>query len=61
MKIVCTIRELMDRGVWPETSREAGFNEWALNEGLFNEEYEIELTEEQAAKIGLIRSEQVSP
>lgn len=40
MKI--TVRELMDLGLWERYCKDTGTNEWALNEGLIDENKEIE-------------------
>lgn len=52
MKIITTPRELMDKGRWDDACAIFGFNPWACNEGLMSSDYEIELNEEQALKLG---------
>lgn len=54
MRIVITAREALDKGVWLEICNLKGFSEWAINEGQMEPEEEIELSEEEARKLGLL-------
>lgn len=54
MKIVVTVREILDKGNWFEFCEIFGINEWAVNEGLIEDTEEFELTMEQAQTIGLL-------
>ncbi len=54
MKITLTVREIWDRDIWMEVCELTGMNEWACKEGLIEYDEEIEFTEEQAKKLGLI-------
>ena len=48
MKI--TVREALDLGIWGEVADANDITPWALNEGLIDEDYEIEITVEQIKK-----------
>lgn len=52
-----TIKELKECGIdWSDVCRVTGGNEWAINEGLLDEDSSIELTIEEARKIGLLEA-----
>jgi len=53
MKIIITAEEAIDKGIWEEVADIAGYNYYAVNEGM-DRETEIVLTEEQAKSLGLI-------
>jgi hypothetical protein len=53
MKIVLTAREAEDHGIWSELCELSGYNAYALREGM-DEDTKIELTLEQAEKLGLV-------
>jgi hypothetical protein len=57
MKISITAEELIDKMLWEEVCEMKGINVWAVNEGLMATDEIIELTEEQAKKLGLIKEE----
>jgi hypothetical protein len=53
-----TISELRQCGItWPDICRITGGNEWALKEGLLQEDSSIELSIETAKKVGLLKEE----
>lgn len=54
MKIKITLGEMNDRLIWEEYCAEAGLNPWCLNEGLADADEEVELTEDQARRFGLL-------
>lgn len=54
MKIVVTLGELNDHLAWDEFCAEAGLSPWCMNEGLADSSEEIELTEDQARRFGLL-------
>jgi len=45
--ITTTAREVMDLGAWSAFCTAAGVNEWALNEGLLEEDTELVLLVDQ--------------
>lgn len=53
MSIKTTLGKLIDNYDWGEVCEVVGLNEWCLNEGLADREDEVELTPEEAKKIGL--------
>ena len=57
MKIIVTVRDLFDKGVWMEYCDITGTSEWAVKEGRMNSDDEIELTDEQARKLRFIPEE----
>ena len=52
MKITVTVSELIDAGVWLNACQLLELNEWGPSEG--RGDYDIDLTVEQAAKLGLL-------
>ena len=54
MRIVLTVRELMERDIWETICDLKGIKVWAVNDGLIDDTEEISLTEEQARKLYLI-------
>ena len=52
--IAITASYACDRGLWIDICNEAGINEWALNEGLMDDNDWIYLTKRQANNVGLI-------
>lgn len=58
MKLVVTVREILDKGVWDEFCEEFGINPWARNEGLMSDDQEeFTLTEEQARRLRFIKEQ----
>lgn len=57
MKISITAGEAMDKGIWMEICELTGLNDWAINEGLMHRDDTIDLNEEQAKKLGLIKND----
>lgn len=55
MKIVVTARELLDKGVWIEACNMLDLNDWAIAEGLMDDDEELTLTEKQARILGVIK------
>ena len=53
IEITLTLGKLMDNYDWEEVCEVLGLNEWCLNEGLTDREDEIEITLEQAKKLGI--------
>ena len=53
MKLILTIREIMDKGLWLDFCNIRGWNEWCVNEGLADSDEEITLTEEEIKQLGL--------
>lgn len=53
MTIKITLGELLEKYDWEKSCKILGINEWCLNEGLANSDDEVEITEEQAKKIGI--------
>jgi len=54
MEIIMTAEEIQDEGVWEEACELLGINPYAVNEGLMEPRERIELTEDQARKLGLL-------
>lgn len=54
MKIIITADKAIDKGIWQEICKIKGYNEWCVNEGLMDDDYEISLTEKEAKELGLI-------
>ena len=52
MKIVMTVREIVDAGLWQKFCDATGTNEWARNEGLVDDDTEFTITPEQAEEMG---------
>jgi len=52
MKI--TVRELFDRDLWAKYCEISDTNVWAVNEGLLDENDEIELTDKEMQELFLI-------
>lgn len=46
MKILLTIREINDLGLWETYCKYTGTNVWAMNEGLINNDGEVVLPKE---------------
>jgi hypothetical protein len=55
MKVVVTVEELFNKGVWIEACNMLGLNDWAVAEGLMGYKDELTLTEEQARTLGVIK------
>lgn len=55
MRVIITIRELIDRGVWPKAAGLLGVSEYVVNEGQIEPDSKVWLTSEQAFDLGLIR------
>lgn len=54
MKIIITIGEIRDHGLWQEYCELTGTNEWAVSEGLLESDQEITLDEKQVEKLNLL-------
>ena len=54
MKVIITVKELMDKDIWHDFCEDNGLNPWGVNEGTINSDDEFTLTEEQAKKYGLL-------
>ena len=52
-EIRITLGKLIDNYDWEEACEVFGLNEWCLNEGLADRDDKIEVTLEQAKKIGI--------
>ena len=57
MRILITAEEAIDRGIWEDLCEMKGFNVWAVNEGLMDEDYEISLDAEEARDLGVIKDD----
>ena len=55
MKVVLTATEAITYGYWENICNLQGINIWAVNEGLMDGDEEIELTIEEALKLGIIK------
>ena len=53
MKIVITVDEAIDLGIWEKFRKMKGISEWALNEGLMSIDDEITLSKEEAVDLGV--------
>jgi hypothetical protein len=54
MRLLLTVRELMDTGRWQQYCEVTGCNSYAVAEGLANDSDDIVLTEDEARDIGLV-------
>lgn len=54
MKVILTVTEIMDRGLWIEFCEMKGINEWSVNEGRLDGEEEFVFSKEEAQKLGLL-------
>jgi hypothetical protein len=55
MKITITAHGALQRGIWDDLCDMKGWNVYAINEGLMDSDDEIELSAEEATKLGLIK------
>ncbi len=55
MKLILTLRELMDNYDWDKVCEILGLDPWCINVGLAAGNEEQELTEKQAKEIGIIQ------
>ena len=55
MKVLVTVEELIDSGMWETFCKPRGINVWAVNEGLIEDDEEFVLSEDEAKKYGLIK------
>ncbi len=53
MKIVMTIREIMDKGLWEDFCEIRGWSVWIVSEGQADSSEEITLTEDEIKKLGI--------
>jgi hypothetical protein len=53
MRIIITAEEAVDKRIWQEVAEIAGYDYYSLANGM-DMDTEIQLTEEQAKKLGLI-------
>jgi len=54
VQITITAREAFDKNIWIQLCDITGINEWAINEGLMDDDEAITLTEEEARQLHLI-------
>jgi len=54
MKILISIEDIMDNGLWEEYCELKGWNVWCVKEGLADSSEKVEIEMEQAKKWGLI-------
>ena len=59
MKIIVTVREVLDNGIWDKLCDLKGINVWAVNEGLIDDTEEIILNEKEAKLLGILASLEV--
>lgn len=57
MKILITVEEAINKGIWTGICEIKGINEWAIKPGSIDIHEKIELTEEEARGLGLINKE----
>lgn len=55
MKIILTLKELIDKHNWDKVCEVFGLNPWCINTGLASGDEEQVITEEQAKEIGIIK------
>jgi len=55
VEIVVTFREIMDKGMWDKFCEMKGLNVWCVNEGLADSDEKVELTEDEARKLGFLK------
>ena len=55
MKIIVTVIEAITYGFWDALCTLKDMNAWAVNEGLMDTDEEIELSLEEAQKLGLFK------
>ena len=55
MEVVLTLQELMDRYDWGHACDVLGIDPWCINEGTATGDERVQITEEQARKIGISR------
>jgi len=60
IKITITVQEIFQREMWSQVCNLIHIDEWAYNEGLIQNDTELEFTEEQAIELGLFNSEKPS-
>lgn len=53
MKIIVTLREILDKGDWDKYCELSGINPWCINEGFATSDEEVELAEDIAKQIGM--------
>ena len=53
MNIIVTAGEALEMGFWERLCDLKGWNVWAVNEGLMDRDDRIELTLEEAKKLGV--------
>lgn len=57
MRLILTIREIMDRGLWDKFCDLRGWNPWIVNEGLAESNEDVILTDDEQRQLGLIKSD----
>ncbi|MEK5358065.1 hypothetical protein [Paenibacillus sp. FSL L8-0709] len=55
MRVLLTASEAIEKSIWHDLCEYKGINKRALNEGLMKGTEEIELSEDEARKFGLVR------
>ncbi|HET7846973.1 MAG TPA: hypothetical protein VFL72_05730 [Acidimicrobiia bacterium] len=55
MRVIITVRELIDRDLWWKACEVLGTSEWAINEGQIDPADELKIESTEAFKIGLIK------
>ena len=54
MKIIVTVKEIMDKGYWDDFCDIKGWNPWCVSEGLCSSDEKIELSRNEAQKFNFI-------
>jgi hypothetical protein len=57
MKIVVTLREVLNNYDWDKFCEMRGLNPYCINEGLADGDDEVTLTQEEAQELGIIKEE----
>ena len=55
MRIIITAEEALDKGIWKEVANIAGYDYFAIADGIMDLNTEISLTEEQAKELNIIK------
>ena len=54
MKIVLTIQDVFDKGLWEYICERDGISVWARNEGQISDDETFSFSEEEAKNLGII-------
>lgn len=57
MNILVTVEEMVEKGNWDRYCEDNGINPWAISEGLMSSQDNIELSEQEACKYGILKEE----